>query len=153
MNINMKNNLRILCIIGGVLSGFFLCFIYRPVEIIAVHGDGNYSYVLVKGFPITDRGKISWWLKNKDLIGKRYDIPKPAGYGSYNVTFWDFGDGYKEDKYDMLCFDDMPKKINCIDKTPLFTVKRFGYESEIFITYEGRYKLSDTGKIIKVRRE
>ncbi|WP_439332197.1 DUF943 family protein, partial [Pantoea agglomerans] len=26
----------------------------------AVHEDGNYSFVLVKKFPITDKGKIDW---------------------------------------------------------------------------------------------
>ncbi|MBN9931475.1 DUF943 family protein, partial [Pantoea agglomerans] len=30
------------------------------MEVIAVHEDGNYSFVLVKKFPITDKGKIDW---------------------------------------------------------------------------------------------
>lgn len=150
MNINMKNNLRILCIIGGVLSGFFLWFIYRPVEIIAVHGDGNYSYVLVKGFPITDRGKISWWLKNKDLIGKCYNIPKPAGYGSYNVTFWDFGDGYKEEgKYDRLCFEDINPPRNCIEKNKVFTVSHGRNMGIYFTTNNKIYRMKKSRKIVK----
>nr|WP_250318556.1 DUF943 family protein [Rosenbergiella gaditana] len=131
--------------------GYFLWLTTRPVEIIAVHEDGNYCSVLVKNFPITDKGKIDWWLRNKDILKSRYDIPKPATYGGYDVTFWKFGDGYKEDKYDRLCFDDMKTKMNCIDKEPIFTIKRFNYEREIFITYEGRYKLKDNGKIIKLK--
>lgn len=35
----------------------------RPVEVIAVHKDGSHSYVLVKKFPFTEKGKLKWWLK------------------------------------------------------------------------------------------
>jgi len=118
--------------------GYLFWLTSGPVEIIAVHEDGNYNFVLVKKFPITDKGKIDWWLINKDRVKIHYDIPKPAIYGGYNITFWNFGDGYKEDKYDRLCFDDMQTKLNCIDKEPVLTIKRFNYETEIFITYEGR---------------
>ena len=154
MKANYKKTLLVVVITGSALMGYLLWFISRPAEIVAVHNDGNYSYVLVKNFAITDKGKIAWWLKNKDMLKSRYDIPRPATYGGYDVTFWNFGDGYKEEgKYDRLCFDDMKAKTNCIDKEPLFTIKRFNYEKELFITYEGRYKLQDNGEIIKVKRE
>ncbi len=32
----------------------------RPVEVIAVHQDKNWSTVLVKNFPITADGKVDW---------------------------------------------------------------------------------------------
>jgi len=150
---NLHKTLLIILIAGTVLTGYFYRLVSRPIDIISVHEDGNYSSVLVKNFPITDKGKINWWLENKDRLKKRYDIPKPAAYGGYDITFWDFGDGYKKDKYDRLCFEDMQTKINCIDKEPLFTIKRFNYEREIFITYEGRYKLNKNGKLIKIYRD
>ncbi|MEQ4530163.1 MAG: DUF943 family protein [Mixta sp.] len=153
MTANLKKPLLILLVAGAVLMGYFFRLTSRPVDIIAVHEDGNYSSVLVKNFPVTDKGKIDWWLRNKDILKSRYDIPKPATYGGYDVTFWNFGDGYKEDKYDRLCFDDMQTKMNCIDKEPVFTIKRFKYEREIFITYEGRYKLNENGELMKVHRE
>ncbi|MFC6376713.1 DUF943 family protein [Tatumella terrea] len=153
MRANIKNILLVLLITVGTLTGYIIWLNLRSVEIIAIHNDGNYSSILVKNFPITDRGKTDWWLKNKDIIKSRYNIPKPATYGGYDVTFWNFGEGYKEDKYDRLCFEDMQTKINCIDKEPVFTIKRFNYEREIFITYEGRYKLNDKGKLMKFRRE
>ncbi|EXU73991.1 DUF943 family protein [Erwinia mallotivora] len=153
MKTNLKKTTLILFSVAAALMGCYFWLTSRSGEIIAVHEDGNYSSILVKKFPMTDKGKINWWLKNKDMLKSHYDIPKPAVYGGYNVTFWDFGDGYKENKYDRLCFDDMQVKMNCIDKKPLFTIKRFNHEREIFITYEGRYKLKDDGKIIKVNRE
>ncbi|CAH6345059.1 DUF943 family protein [Pantoea agglomerans] len=152
MKSNLKKNVLALIITSCALIGYFFWFSSRPIEVIAVHEDGNYSFVLVKKFPITDKGKIDWWLKNKDIFKNRYDIPKPAAYGGYDVTFWNFGDGYKEDKYDRLCFDDMKTKMNCINKEPLLTIKRYNYEREIFITYEGRYKLKNNGEITKVHR-
>lgn len=150
---NLKKPLLIPLVAGAVLIGYFFWLTSRPIDIIAVHEDGNYSSVLVKNFPVTDKGKIDWWLKNKDILKSRYDIPKPAAYGGYDVTFWNFGDGYKEDKYDRLCFNDMQTKMNCIDKEPVFTIKRFKYEGEIFITYEGRYKLNENGELMRVHRE
>ena len=153
MRANTRNILLVLVIIVGTLTGYVFWLNLRPVEIVAIHNDGNYSSILVKNFPITDKGKTDWWLKNKDIIKSRYNIPKPATYGGYDVTFWYFGEGYKEDKYDRLCFEDMQTKINCIDKEPVFTIKRFNYDREIFITYEGRYKLNDNGKLMKFRRE
>jgi len=136
--------------------GFLIWFFQRPVEIIDVHNDGNYSSILVKNFPLTDKGKIKWWLKNQDSLKIRYNIPKPATYGSFTIIFWDFSNGYKKDsKYDMLCFEDMNTKKNCIDKKNLFKVTRnkFDEKNILFITYEGRYKLKDNGDIVKVKRE
>lgn len=153
MNINTRKARYIIIIVGSVLMGYFLWSISHPVKIIAVHGDSNYSSVLVKNFPLTDKGKIDWWLKNKDMLKSRYNIPNPAVYGGYNITFWNFSDGYKEYKYDRLCFEDMQTKINCIDKESVLTIKRFNYEKEIFITYEGRYKLQGDGRTGEVHRE
>lgn len=153
MKAKLKKNLLILIAAGSILVGYFFWLAFRPVKIIAVHDDGNYSSILVKNFPVTDKGKIEWWLENKKILKTRYNIPKPASYGSYDVTFWDFGDGYKKEKYDRLCFDEMKATMNCIDKKAVFTIKRFNDEKEIFITYEGRYQLQDNGEIMKIHRE
>ena len=56
--------------------------------------------------------------KNKKMLKSRYGIPDPAPYGSYTITFWLFGDGYRaRDKYDRLCFTDMKNQQNCVEKT------------------------------------
>ncbi|MFZ4834668.1 DUF943 family protein [Rouxiella sp. Mn2063] len=152
---NKKSIIIILVLFCSSIS-FLILFFQLPVEIIDVHNDGNYSSVLVKNFPLTDKGKIKWWLKNQDSLKRRYSIPKPASYGSFTIIFWDFSNGYKEDnKYDMFCFEDMNTKKNCIEKKTLFKVTRnkFDEKSILFITYEGRYKLKDNGDIVKVKRE
>lgn len=154
MKAKINKSLCALLVLACLLLSYVFLLSLHPVKIVAVHGDGNYSYILVKNFPFTDKGKIIWWLKNRDMLKNIYGIPRSAIYGGYDVTFWDFGDGYKEEeKYDRLCFNDMPTEINCIDKKPLFTIRRFNYERELFITYEGRYQLKDNGEIIKVKRE
>lgn len=39
---------------------------------------------------------------------EKYHITTPEKDGSFYLTFWLFGEGYKEEgKYDRLCFDDM----------------------------------------------
>ncbi len=154
MKANLKKILLAFVVAGCALAGYLLWLTSRPVEIVAVHHrSSGFSAILVKNFPLTDKGKISWWLKNSKNIAKEYQIPTPAKDGSFYLTFWLFGDGYKEDKYDRLCFDDMKTKMNCIDKETVFTIKRFNYDREIFITYEGRYKLKDNGEIMKIHRE
>ena len=102
-----------------VVGAFYFLWVFlRPVEIVAVHQDGNYSYVLVKNFPLTEKGKIDWWLMNKDMLKQRYGIPKPASYGAFTIVFWDFSGGYMEEgKYDRRCFADMKPPVNCIEKT------------------------------------
>ncbi|WP_336856087.1 DUF943 family protein [Pseudescherichia vulneris] len=97
-----------LSFIACILFTYILWLWSRPVEVVAVHQNSNHTYIIVKKFPITDNEQINWWLRNKDILKKRYNILKPAIYGDYTVIFWDYGDGYKEErKYDRLCFNDM----------------------------------------------
>lgn len=138
------------CLLVGSFVWLSLC----TVEIVAVYENDNFSDVLVKDFPLTDRGKIDWWLNNKDMLKERYSIPKPASYGSFTITFWDFGSGYKEEgKYDRLCFDARKAKDNCIDKNAVFSVRQIKNDRTLLITYDGRYLLQDNGEVVNVERE
>lgn len=123
-----------------------------PVKIIAIHQEENFSEVLVKNFPITDKGKIEWWLENKDMLKSRYGIPKPASYGGYDVTFWLFDDGYKEEgKYDRLCFNDMKGPVNCIEKDAIFSVDNSQNLGTVFTVYNGGdYRFDKNGKLIEI---
>jgi len=146
-----KKTLYALLLIGCALLGVFLWLSLRSVEVVAVHEDGDFSSVLVRNFPLTDRGKISWWLKNKEKLKVNYNIPKPAKDGFFSIVFWDFGDGYKEEgKYDRRCFEDIKTPLNCIDKNPIFAVRQYRDDDIIFATYEGRYSLNKNNNIIKV---
>ncbi|WP_313396929.1 DUF943 family protein [Pantoea septica] len=135
-----------------LLLSYWIWLCLRPVEIVAVHQENNYSDVLVRSFPPTDKGKIAWWLKNKDKLKEKYDIPKPSSSGYFTVVFWGFGDGYKEEgKYDRLCFKDMKPPINCIEKDAIFSVDKSRNMGIMFTVYDGdSYRLDQNGNIIKV---
>lgn len=154
MKANLKKTLLILIVAGGVLMDYFLWLTSRPIEIIAVHQEDNFSDVLVNHFPPTIRGKIDWWLKNKETLKQRYDIPKPAPYGNYTVSFWLFGDGYKEEgKYDRLCFKNMQPPINCIEKERVFWVSYSKNRGIIYTIDDGEYRTGKDGEIIKLKDE
>ncbi|AVJ20023.1 hypothetical protein CLM71_07085 [Serratia sp. MYb239] len=140
----------VLLVMAGVLIGYAFWLLLRPVEIVAVHQDDDFSAVLVKSFPLTDKGKISWWMKNKDRLKERYGVPKPAPDGNFYITFWLFGDGYKEEgKYDRRCFDDMKTKVNCIEKEVVFSVNNDSRNRIHFTTYSGGdYLLTDNGEVV-----
>lgn len=113
-----------------------------------------YSIVLVENYPITDMGKIDWWLKNKAMLKAKYDTPQPETDGSYNVILWDFDEGYKEEgKYDRLCFDDMEPPKNCVDKNSLIIISYNKYKVTKFTVDDGVYVLQDNGLIVKSKRD
>lgn len=149
-----KKTIFLLFLAVCVLVGYWFWLSLRPVEIIGVHENGNHSYVLVKNFPFTDRGKINWWLENKNRLKDKYQIPKPATYGSYTIIFWLFDEGYKEEgKYDRICFNDMPAPVNCIEKNAIFSINKSTNLGTIFTVYDGdNYRVKD-GKIIIVKDE
>lgn len=95
-----------------------------PVEIVAAH-DGD--TLLVRHFPYFKKWQIAWWEKNKSYIKETYGIPVINKNGNYSVYILGFGDGYRIDSgYDqdsnLLCFEDMEERANCIDKDPLLNV-------------------------------
>ncbi|AGB81756.1 DUF943 family protein [Serratia rubidaea] len=151
MSVKNKKTRNIILIIGCIFLAYAIWLLLRPVRIVAVHEDGHFSSVLVKSFPFSTKGKIDWWLQNKDMLKERYDIPKPASYGNFSVSFWLFGDGYKEEgKYDRLCFDDMKTNINCIEKDIVFSVSKSKNLGVVFIVDNGIYRIDKNGRIVKV---
>ncbi|EOC1319414.1 DUF943 family protein [Cronobacter turicensis] len=86
-----------------------------PAKVIRV--DGNAIYV--ENLPLTSKGKVEWWKRNKVRLQKKYNLIK--GEGSFYVIVMNF------DKYETLptgsndgsvddyhCFDDMKEKERCI---------------------------------------
>ncbi len=114
MNLTSKKCGIVACIAGVLLLAWLNL---RSVELAAVHQHNEFTYVLVHNFPQTDKGKIAWWLEHAEELKAKYAIPRPGPYGLYSISFWDFGDGYKEDAFDLFCFSDMKTKKNCIEKT------------------------------------
>ena len=126
------------------IAGYFN---WRPVKVIDVHA-GKYSQsIIVDHLPLAARLKIAWWLKNQSALTKKYRLSTPADGNFYNISVWQFGDGYKElGKYDRFCFDDMPPPNNCIEKERLMyiTLTRDG---------EVSYWLNDTRYVQKANGE
>ena len=149
-----KKILSILLLIICIIAGYTLFLSLRPVEIIAVHREGEFNDILVKNFPYTDQGKIKWWLENESILKEKYKIPNPAKDGFFSMTFWLFGDGYKKaEKYDRLCFYDIKTKEKCIEKDPVFSVSNSKNRGTILTVYDGTYHLKTNGEIIKLKRD
>ncbi|MGC8424169.1 DUF943 family protein [Mixta calida] len=139
-------------IIAITLVTGFLWLSLRPVTIIAVHHrSSGFSDVLVNHFPFITKGKIAWWQKNRETLKKRYGVPQPAFAQDFTITFWYFGDGYRErGRYnDRLCFMDMKTQKNCIEKDKAFTVRYSKNSGLYFTTSDGYYYLKENGEIAK----
>lgn len=155
MKVKYKKAIFTLLVFSCMLLACVLWLSLRQVEIVAIHHrSSGFSDVLVKNFPLTDKGKINWWLERSKHMEKEYQIPKPDNDGSFYLTFWLFGEGYKEEgKYDRLCFKDMQPPINCIEKNRVFSVET-GRNGNIFFTVDDAiYRMGNDGGIIKLKEE
>ena len=151
MKSKVKGFIYMLLLISSVGGGYLFRLSLSPVKIIAIHQEGNSSDVLVRNFPFTDRGKIDWWLKSKDMLMEKYSIPKPEKDGDFTIIFWLFGEGYQEnDGYDRLCFGDIPPPQNCIDKNRVFSVNHSRNIGVSFIVSGGIYQEKKDGSIKKI---
>ncbi|AVJ16442.1 hypothetical protein CLM71_04485 [Serratia sp. MYb239] len=153
---NERKNKTIRYVSLLVVCTFIVCLswmLLRPIEIIVVHKNDNFSDVLVTNFPLTDKGKINWWLENKDKLSKNYGIPNPSlDSGRFSITFWDFGDGYKKkEKYDRICFPEMKTDVNCIEKDAVLIVSNNRAGSVFFTVDNGRYMVKGNGDIVKTK--
>ncbi|MDN0122325.1 DUF943 family protein [Yersinia aleksiciae] len=116
-------------------------YIVRPIflstKIAGVHQDQYWTHIIVKNFPITDKGRIEWWENNATNLKLKYKIPviNPED-GGFNIIIWNIGEGYKQElpKQDwmapsvdtsyLICFDDMEDNNNCIEKDSLLSISR-----------------------------
>ncbi|WP_343646383.1 DUF943 family protein [Enterobacter sp.] len=127
-----------------------------PVKIIDVHRSTDrmgYDYIIVDHFPLTDWGRINWWLSQRDRLKEKYHIP--AGH-RFVLTVWDVGDGYLRDSSheDYFCFPDMTSEKNCIEKIKLLEVAfRFPESNKIsFIVGRNLYVMNKrNGSVTKER--
>nr|WP_246494586.1 DUF943 family protein [Brenneria izadpanahii] len=139
---------RMAAVLTVLAAVYGIIWLSRPVKIVAIHQRSDFSHVLVLNFPLTNRGKIDWWLKNREMLQEKYAIPKRSSYGSFNITFWDFGEGYKENEYDRLCFEDMQTEKNCIEKQLVFAIDDNGKGDITLKTPSQWYIQQPDGKIV-----
>lgn len=151
MKLKNKSKIFVLLISFCALISYIAWLSMRPVEIIAIHDRGNnYISVLVRNFPLTDRGKINWWLKHNKMLKDKYNLPNSEKDESFSITFWLFGDGYKEEgKHDRLCFEKMKTTVNCIEKNAVFSVDNSKNMGTMFRVYDGTYRLQKNGEVVK----
>ena len=156
----MKYLKYLLQLSGVMATAYFICASWQdfePVEIVAVHKNDVSSDVLVKNFPVTDRGKLDWWKKNHAWLKEKYGVPEFAQDGSFSVWFWRFGGGYKKlpthdfrlsvNNPQFLCFDELKTEKNCIEKYPVLNVGSTFDKNIYFLLFEGSYIQSPNGKI------
>ncbi|WP_312454956.1 DUF943 family protein [Pseudescherichia sp.] len=154
MNFKNKKNTYILSSLTCIMLGYLFWLLLRPVKIVDVHKDGDISHILVKSFPLTDEGKINWWLENEKTIKFHYNVPQSESHKSFTIIFWDFGNGYKEkgdeSKDDRFCFSDLLPPKNCIDKSKLFYISSGKDTGISFVTDHAIYRIKKDGELVKM---
>ncbi|WP_072016860.1 DUF943 family protein [Erwinia oleae] len=154
-----------------ILAAFLTCcvagyFSVRKTEVIAVHREGNYSFIIVKKFPLTTSGKIKWWKINEHSLKENYHIPEPDEDGIFTVIIYDYGGGYQELKPDpdtffpsddldyLICFDDMPVKANCIRKdSSVIRLSRSRYGTMSYRVDGAGFHQKPGGPLVKEQRD
>jgi len=128
----MKTHAKIIIVtLIAALCSFALWRIFQSPQIVNIHQDGHLTNIVMKNFPLTNKARIAWWLKNKDYLKEVYGVPVPyIEDGNFNLIIWDIGDGYRvnrmtEQDSDLLCFKDMKTKANCIEKNDLMVISRY----------------------------
>ncbi|HDR2472953.1 TPA: DUF943 family protein [Enterobacter soli] len=152
----MKKSWFIYMAISLIVIVFTLWEDIYPVKIIDVHRSTDkfdYDDIIVDHFPLTDRGRINWWLSQRDTLKNKYNIPSGQ---EFVLMVWDVGDGYLRDspREDYFCFPDMTSEKNCIEKNnPLKVDARFSDENKInFIIGDNKYIMDKKdGSITKER--
>ncbi|WP_053116382.1 DUF943 family protein [Winslowiella iniecta] len=150
---------KILLIFLIIFAGAVIWRLMIPVEIIDIHSSKyKSSYdIIVKNLPLTDKGKIQWWEKNKEQLRLKYNLS--IMNEKYDVNF--FVAKYKIDRgtdqdSDLLCFDDMNAKANCIEKDnqpmTIWYIAEKGQTIFLLNNWKNKYiKYDATGRLDKVR--
>lgn len=142
------------CVIFITLSlcGFLLYLCFIPVEIIRVDG----SIVYLKHMPFTNKGKIDWWNKNREMLKR--DYPGIVNQNDFNVILKNFEntvrlpDGSNDgDREDYNCYDDIKGNENCIFKQPVVRINGNSSHGTFFSLDHELYLQKPDGKLILLK--
>ena len=110
---------------------------------------------MVNHFPLTEWGRIHWYLDHKEELKKIYNIPSGD---SYTITFWDIGSGFTDTQTssdsDLYCFP--PKndtEKHCIEKNMLLDVEfdTATYERFSFSNIEYYWIAMPDRKLVRIK--
>lgn len=144
----MLNYKRIGAILVIFITTYCIWIIFRPTKIVRVDN----GTVFVEHLPMTTQGKLKWWVKNKELLQRKYQIIN-VPY-NFTVAIMNF-DGYEElpkgtregSIDDYTCFDDINgKHEKCVYKN-IAIIVRGNLNGKQFININGEtYVQTSDGK-------
>jgi hypothetical protein len=128
----------------GVAFAFFLAIYCLwvaviPAKVVKVNKD----VVFVEHLPMTNKGKLNWWLENKDSLQNKYHIFNTPD--NFTITIMNFG-GYKNlptgtrdgSVDDYTCFDNTNHQHkNCV-YNDIAIVVRGSLNGKKFINIDGK---------------
>lgn len=145
--------------IGTILIFFIIvCCIWiavRPTKIVRVDNGA----VFVEHLPMTIEGKVNWWLKNKELLQKKYHIFNTPD--NFTVIVMNFN-GYEAlpkgtrdgSIDDYTCFDDTNGEHKSCVYNSIAIIVRGNLNGKTFINVDGKtYLQSGNEKAILYKSE
>jgi len=145
---SMKKKIIIVSVLCVVISACFLLF--RKTEVIFLQHVEGVTDIVVKKFPITKIGRISWWKDNKFVLKDKYGIPKRDKNGVYFIAIWDGSEGFKKiaeadnpswysfSGNDLFCFDEIKSENRCVEHIILMKIISIK-EGEVDYIIDGDY--------------
>jgi hypothetical protein len=99
--------------------------------------DNDFYDIVVDHMPLSEWGRIKWYLEHKTELKTKYHIPTSS---SYHIYFWDIGDGFidgnKSGDGDLICINKTASGIDCLEKNLLLRVDLEKGRSEKFTFYD-----------------
>lgn len=140
----MFNYKRIGAIIVALITAYFLWIAVRPTKIIRV----DKGAVFVEHLPLSTEGKLSWWMKNKDLLQQKYHVINTPY--NFTVTIMNFN-GYEQlpkgtrdgSIDDYACFDDTDGKHHKCVYNSIAIIIRGNLNGKKFINIDGKTYIED----------
>ena len=132
-----------------LITIYCIWIIVRPAKIVRVDNGA----VFVEHLPMTTEGKLNWWLKNKNLLQKKYHIINTPD--NYTVIVMDFGGYEKLPKGisdgsidDYTCFDDTDGDHNKCVFNSIALIVRGSVDRKAFINIGDKtYIQSSDGRV------
>ncbi|SQK73923.1 DUF943 family protein [Tatumella ptyseos] len=145
----MFNYKRIGSILVFLIIAYCILIAVRPAKIVRVDN----STVFVEHLPMTNKGKLSWWLKSKELLQNKYHIINPPD--NFTVIIMNFDDYEKLPKGvrdgsidDYTCFDDNNGEQKKCVYNSIAIVVRGSVDGKVFINIGDKtYIQSSDGRV------